>query len=204
MYHSLVRKHKTSSPLAGLVLVDPLLLPADGRAGKRTMEPEESGERWKSSLIDLVAMLENKAPHMMHENTTQSSNGERMDHPMVLPSGTASQHSNRKKRESSLELELSLLHSLANENAHQKSRPLKLEPGTIPVLVLYSGNHSYHDYYRICSERTASFHTCGGRGDYFDQVSVLKIPKKMSEDGPIDDLDKLMRTIYEWYDDVVA
>ena len=48
-----------SLPLAGLVLVDPLILPNDGRLEE--LEPQHnnvSSSRWKSSLLELQSMLE--------------------------------------------------------------------------------------------------------------------------------------------------
>ena len=207
-----------SSPLAGLVLVDPLLLPMDGRRKKgikeTTMDPEEEEEeeegimattRWKESLSDLIAMLENNKSPQMYNDAAQSSPADgHIDPPLLLPNGTDMQPSDKSKHDqSTLDAEISLLRSLlANDNSNKNdTRSLKLESGSIPVLVLYSGDHAYHDYYRICSERTAAFHTCDG-GDYFDQVSVLKIPKK--DGGSVDDLDWITSTIYEWYDDVVS
>ena len=164
-----------SLPLAGVVLIDPLLLPEDGRAGM-------SKDRWKQSVLDFISMLENEALHL-HEGHKN------IPPPLLLPAEDA-------KLESSLKLELSLLQTLADK-VYNNPRPLRLEPGSLPILVMYSGDHVYHDHYRICSERTAAFHTCGGSGDYFDQVSVLKISRT-------DDLDGVMKRIYEWYDDVVA
>jgi len=64
-----------SSPLAGLVLVDPLLLPEDGRAtttgsrkekGKKTYHSGGgmASSRWRTSLTNLISMMEGgeKAP----------------------------------------------------------------------------------------------------------------------------------------------
>lgn len=191
-----------SLPLAGLVLVDPLLLPEDGRAGTKEMKLEESEKRWKTSLSDLISMLENKAPSM-YDNVAPSSSDENNPPPLLVPSGTTIQPSDKTRLESSL-AELSLLHSLANDKKHKNARSLELEPKPIPILILFDGDHTYSDYYRICAERTAAFHTCGGKGDYFDQVSVVKVQKKMGGEGPVDDLDRLSRSIYEWYDEVVA
>eukprot|EP00571_Detonula_confervacea_P008838 CAMPEP_0172326314 /NCGR_PEP_ID=MMETSP1058-20130122/56181_1 /TAXON_ID=83371 /ORGANISM="Detonula confervacea, Strain CCMP 353" /LENGTH=244 /DNA_ID=CAMNT_0013043067 /DNA_START=515 /DNA_END=1249 /DNA_ORIENTATION=+ len=191
-----------SLPLAGLVLVDPLLLPVDGKTGKKEIESEESVTRWNTSLLDLISMLENRAPQMYNDASQSLLDGD-IHPPLKLPSGMAIQPSDNTKYDSTLE-EISLLHALANDKKYKNARSLKLEPGAIPILVLYSGDHTYHDYYRICSERTAAFHTCGGKGDYFDQVSVLKIPKKSDGDESVDDLDQVMGSIYEWYDEVVA
>ena len=51
-----------SLPLAGLVLADPLLLPEDGRKGKKKMGSEGDGasSRWRTSVLDLISMLKNK------------------------------------------------------------------------------------------------------------------------------------------------
>jgi len=207
-----------SSPLAGLVMVDPLLLPVDGRKGKKVgcLEKEEDN-RWTTSLLDLIATLENRAPRSYNnDNESPSSPSTSMegktkipDPPLLLPGGrTMQQHFDmiNDTESTSLDLETSLLHSLACD---KQVHSLKLEPGTVPILVLHSGgDHAYHDHYRLCSERTAAFHTCVGTGDYFDQVSVLKIPKKAKRGGSAcdgeDDLDSTMRKIYEWYDEVVA
>lgn len=113
-------------------------------------------------------------------------------HPLQLPTGFNLQPS--------LEIDHTFLQTLANDDKQQHNRSLKLETGSIPILVMHSGNHKVHDYYRVCAERTAAFHTCGGRGDHFDQVSVLQIPIKKDEN----DLDGVMKIIYEWYDEVVA
>ena len=64
-----------SSPLAGLILVDPLLLPEDGRAtttgsrkekGKKTYHSGGgmASSRWRTSLTNLISMMEGgeKAP----------------------------------------------------------------------------------------------------------------------------------------------
>ena len=176
-----------------MVLIDPLLLPEDGRLkGKTQIELDDSASRWKSSLLDLISLLENKAPQMYTNISQQSSEKEHVDDsPLLIQSTTENGDA------MSSELEMSLLQSLANKDQH--AHPLKLEPGSVPILVLYSGgDHAYHDYYRICAERTAARHTCSGSGDYFDQVSVIKIaPTK-------DTLDEVMQRIFEWYDEIVA
>lgn len=177
-----------SLPLAGLVLVDPLLLPEDGRIGTKKMKAMDEGAgRWETSLSDLIAMLDE---NMLGQYSTTTTGQE----------------------PSSLELELSLLRSLVNnadnkKHAKNNARPLSLEAGAIPTLVCHSGaEHAHGDYYRVCAERTAAFHTCGGKGDHFDQVSVVKVPKKGNGENAaaMDDLDRLAKTIYEWYDEVVS
>mmetsp|Transcript_39411 Transcript_39411/g.82397 ORF Transcript_39411/g.82397 Transcript_39411/m.82397 type:complete len:154 (-) Transcript_39411:387-848(-) len=149
---------------------------------------EEGAGRWETSLSDLITMLDENMPGQYSTTTTG-------------------------QEPSSLELELSLLRSLANSDDNNKNRakynarPLSLEAGAIPTLVCHSGgDHVHGDYYRVCAERTAAFHTCGGKGDYFDQVSVVKVPKKGNGEtgAAMDDLDRLSKTIYEWYDEVVA
>ena len=54
-----------SLPLAGLVLVDPLLLPEDGRVKKKS-----SNGRLSSSLDDMVSKLEGRRPMMAQDATT--------------------------------------------------------------------------------------------------------------------------------------
>ena len=182
---------KPRMPLAGLVLVDPLLLPEDGRPGRKQMKPDEGDNRWKASLSDMISMLENKAPQMYNDAPESLINEK--SHPLKVKTSQGG-------------AEASFLHSLADSN--KNARPLKLEAASVPVLVMYSGDHAYHDHYRIAAERTAAFHTCGGEGDYFDQVSVLKIQQKQAgsdDDGlMIDDMDEMMKSIYGWYEEVVA
>ena len=161
-----------SQPLAGLILVDPLILPDDGRL-EGVEQHNVSSSRWKTSLIELQSMLE--------ETNGLSKSTDEQRHPLQ-PLNDFN------------ELESSLLKSLV-QTKEECPRKLKLESGTIPLLVMYTGDHTYHDHYRICAERTASFHTCAGQGDYFDQVSVLKVPTE-HEDS--------MKLIYDWYDEAVA
>ena len=158
-----------SLPLAGLILVDPLILPEDGRL--EGVEQHKVSSRWKSSLLELQSMLERT------NDSSKSSDEQR--HPLQ-PLGD-------------YKLESSRLNSLVQSK--EECRTLKLESGSIPLLVMYTGDHTYHDHYRICAERTAAFHTCGGQGDYFDQVSVLKA-RTEHEDS--------MKLIYDWYDEAVA
>ncbi|KAL9179161.1 hypothetical protein ACHAXT_008451 [Thalassiosira profunda] len=180
-----------SLPLAGLVLVDPLLLPEDGRDGKKTTMAEGES-RWRASVMDCLAMLDGAAPHLASAAYEESS------HPLML----TKDNTDIERGQSSAEL--SILQSLAHDEATESARPLRLEPGSMPLLVLYTGDHIYHDHYRICAERTAAFHTCGGGGDFYDQVSVLKTKTKVEAGGPVEDLEWAMRSIYGWYDEVVA
>jgi len=163
-----------SLPLAGLVLVDPLILPNDGRLEE--LEPQHnnvSSSRWKSSLLELQSMLE--------KTNGLSKSSDQQRHPLQLPNDLN-------------KLESSLLNSLV-QTKEECPRKLKLESGAIPLLVMYTGDHSYHDHYRICAERTAAFHTSASLGDYFDQVSVLTVPTEQED---------TMKLIYDWYDEVVA
>lgn len=153
----------------------------------------EYERRWETSLSDLTSLLANEAPSL-YIGTSHLPDYPSDNTPLQLADTNISRES--------YDSELSILHALENDrNESTHARPLRLEPGSVPILVCYSGGHKHHDYYRICSERTAAFHTCGGKGDYFDQVPVLMVHKK--EDGT-DDLDRLSKSIYEWYDQVVA
>ena len=158
-----------SLPLAGLILVDPLILPDDGRL-VGVEQHNVSSSRWKSSISELQSMLE--------ETNGLPKSSDEQRHPL---------------QPLVIELESSLLNSLVQTK--DECRTLKLESGSIPLLVMYSGDHTFHDHYRICAERTAAFHTCGGQGDYFDQVSVLKV---------LTEHEDTMKMIYDWYDEVVA
>mmetsp|Transcript_14587 Transcript_14587/g.29884 ORF Transcript_14587/g.29884 Transcript_14587/m.29884 type:complete len:284 (+) Transcript_14587:2499-3350(+) len=194
------------STLAGLVLVDPLLLPDDGRVKKHsaTSSEEVVDNRWESSLQDFMSLLDGNAPNMYKH--AGKIVGDSATHPLFLGDRTATATNTiptqlSESKSTLLDIELSLLNSIAR-NKHRQQ--LLLEPGIVPMLIFYSSgvNNDYEDYYRICAERTATFHTCAGSSDYFDQVSVAKIPTIRGGSG--DDLDHLMKQIYEWYDDVVA
>jgi pimeloyl-ACP methyl ester carboxylesterase len=162
-----------SLPLAGLVLVDPLVLPNDGRVKKQSATfPDGSAatvvdKRWGSSLKDLISLLDGNAPDM-YKHYAGKVVEDNVTHPLLLGrdwraatnnNTTPIQHSESKS--TSLDIELSLIDSLSR---NQDSRELLLEPGTVPMLIFYSGfGNYYEDYYRICAERTAAFHTCAGR-----------------------------------------
>jgi hypothetical protein len=161
-----------SSPLAGLVLIDPLLLPNDGRRYMSTTTIAKAESRWTTSLMELMSIIEQLYPPPKNND------------------------------------EISFLHSLIQQ---ESSRPLQLEAGAVPMLILYSDNDTIHrDRYRICAERTGAYHTfVGGDADHYDQVPVIKIPKKKNKKNDDsydddDDLQSTMRLIYEWYDEVVA
>jgi hypothetical protein len=193
-----------SLPLAGLVLVDPLLLPNDSRVMNDTSQSSTTSakveNRWNSSLQVLISLLDGTTPNMYSDDKVLADKKNHA-HPLLLNDEWRRMHPNTESKVStSFGKELSLLDSLSQSN---NSRPLLLERGTIPMLICYSGStgNEYEDYYRVCAERTAAFHTCGGSSDYFDQVSVLRIP---TQDTGGDDLDILMEQIYEWYDVAVA
>jgi hypothetical protein len=139
-----------------------------------------------------------------------------IDPPLMFPvlDGGASSAATR---QSTVRAEAALLRSLLAEEgggggafSRGPSRPLRLEPGSVPVLVMYSGgDHAHVDRYRICAERTAAFHTCGGSGDHFDQVPVSMVPRDGAVaggggNGGGEDMRAAMRLVYEWYDEVVA
>lgn len=203
-----------SLPLAGLVLVDPLVLPNDGRVNKQSAASSDGSaakakatvdKRWDSSLKDLISLLDGNAPDM-YKHAGRIVEDNIITHPLLLGrdwrSATNTTPIQRSESKStSLGIEISLIESLSR---NKDSRELLLEPGTVPMLIFYSsfGNY-YEDYYRICAERTATLHTCAGSTDYFDQVSVVKIPAIRGGNGG-EDLDHFMEQIYEWYDNVVA
>ena len=131
---SLVAQYYLESlPLAGLVLVDPLLLPEDGRS-------IGSGEkRWNESIDRLLLSLDKSAPG----NSLFRKQKDATDAGISLSS--------------SLSRELNLLESLSS-TIH---RPLYLEPSSVPILVLYSC-HPYMYQAQQCAEHTAKFHGVDG------------------------------------------
>ncbi len=213
-----------SSPLAGLVLVDPLLLPDDGRVTTKGIRKEKgkktghsggrtASSRWRTSVTDLISMLEGG-----EEAHPPPLGASAIDPPLLFPIDVGASFATT-RQSSTVGGEIALLRSLlAKEEgggafSDRTSRPLRLEPGSVPILVMYSGgDHAHADRYRICAERTAAFHTCGGRGDHFDQVPVLMVPRDGAAavaagsggNGGKDDVRGSMRLIYEWYDEVVA
>ena len=180
-----------SHPLAGLVLVDPLLLPDDGRVNKQNAT---AGHRWKSSMKDFMSLLGGSKPDMYTHHVDKKSH-DIVAHPLINTMPTQLSGS----KTTQLDVELSLIESMSQK---ENSQQLLLEPGTVPMLIFYSSaNNDCEDYYRICAERTAAFHTCAGSSDYFDQISVAKIPRTNNGE---DDLDHLLEQIYEFYDVVVS
>lgn len=151
-----------SLPLAGLVLVDPLLLPDDGRINQPGVGCAQT--RWSSSLSDLVSILDRSSANSPMRNSSQITDDMQSE-----------------------QNEIHLIRSLKID----KGRAIKLEPQAVPTLVMYSGGHEYEDHFRICAERTASFHTSVADGDFFDQVPVVKV----KDDAPH------MQTILDWYDE---
>ena len=164
-------------------------------------------------MTDLISILE--GGERAHPPPLGASG---IDPPLLFPVDDGASFATT-RQSSTVGGEIALLRSLlAKEEgggafSDVTSRPLRLEPGSVPILVMYSGmDHAHADRYRICAERTAAFHTCGGRGDQFDQVPVLMVPRGWAaaeaaggggNDGK-DDVRKSMRLIYEWYDEVVA
>jgi hypothetical protein len=125
-----------SSPLAGLVLVDPLLLPNRGVNGIQS-----GTDRWDSSLQDFISLLDGNAPSM-YKHLDDKFVCENVTHPLLLDDG-------RIQLTESKTTELSLLASLSR---NKDSRVLLLEPGSVPMLIFYSCGNEYEDYYRICAE----------------------------------------------------
>jgi hypothetical protein len=129
---SLVAQYYLESlPLAGLVLVDPLILPEDGRNGV-------ADGRWKGSVETLLTMINDATIDGMRSRLK----------PNELKDETCTT--------TSLSRELDLLQSLVDIT----HRPLFLEQSSIPMLVLYScPNAANEDYFEKCAETTAKFHS---------------------------------------------
>jgi hypothetical protein len=129
---SLVAQYYLESlPLAGLVLVDPLILPEDGRNGV-------ADGRWMGSVETLLTMINDATIDGMRSRLK----------PNELKDETCTT--------TSLSRELDLLQSLVDIT----HRPLFLEQSSIPMLVLYScPNAANEDYYEKCAETTAKFHS---------------------------------------------
>jgi len=212
-----------SNPLAGLVLVDPILLPENGREQATTKTRKKDGGsrnsnvdgRWETLLSKFMSVLMVKNMEVAAGNAT-TANATNVDPPLLLPIpnevDTTLSSSSPKATE---ELEIKFLHSLLQSSSSsssqplpsstttsstpQQPRPLKLEPNSVPILVLYSGDHLYEEYYRGCAEWTAAFHAgstttpsianttvlpyqqsrvgSGGGGGGGESAMVWKIPK---------------------------
>ena len=172
-----------------------------------------STTRWKTSAMDLMSMLTDRD---VPEGAMTKFD---CPPPILLRDGAGVEEDAVDARRSSMLDEMALLRSLLSNvdpsttssytttASERRSRPLRLEPGSVPMLVMYTGGyrHEYVDQYRICAERTASFHTChdGGKkmGEHYDQVPVLMVPTTGSGR---DDVRASTRLIYEWYDEMVA
>eukprot|EP00804_Cyclotella_cryptica_P023134 CCRYP_000346-RA/>CCRYP_000346-RA protein AED:0.02 eAED:0.02 QI:67/1/1/1/0/0/2/0/309 len=165
---SLVAQYYLESlSLAGLVLIDSLILPEDGRV---LNDPCQGGEeRWRESVTCLLNMLD---VSLVQEKTINSTQPRAlMEPPLDL--------TNDSLAKSSLP-ELKLLKSLPMVS----SRPLHLEAYSVPLLVMYSGHHVHQEDYKNCAEQTAKFHT--GNDDINTDNLVLKIPARKDESGVID------------------
>ena len=166
-----------------------------------------ASSRWRTSLTNLISMMEGgeKAPPPL-----LGASG--IDPLLLFPVDDGTSFATT-QQSSTVGGEIALLRSLLAREEGGGARPLRLEPGSVPILVIYSGmDHAHADRYRICAEHTAAFHTCGGRGDHFVQVPVLMVPRgwaaaEAAGGGGNDDKDDVresMRLIDEWYDEVVA
>ena len=275
-----------SNPLAGLVLVDPLLLPENGRSEattttKKMMNKQGGGEsmvdrRWNASLSKLMSvLLVNNEKEIVAAETadklTMTTTTNNIEPPLLLPipskADCTSSSSATTATTTTKELEIKFLNNLlqlassctidssssttsytssssssSSSSAHAHPRPplkiappprlLKLEPNSVPILVLYSGDHRFEEYYQECAERTMNFHagsittsatttaTIGaspyhqGRGGEVDVTTIWKIPQTMDhhvdEGGTNNNINddeinsSTMMKIYEWYDEMVA
>ena len=115
-------------------MVDLLLLPVDGRIGKgkqNTFEQKNDESRWRTSLSDLIAALENRDPQMYNNNGKIGDNGKNgcLDPPLLLPNNINIQQPFKMtfpaNNSTSMELEIALLSSLASNS--EKVCPLNLE-----------------------------------------------------------------------------
>ena len=146
-----------SLPLAGLVLVDPLLLPNDGRVmndpSQSSTTSAEVENRWNSSLQDLISLLDGTTPNIYKHYSDDKTLADKKNHahPLLLDDEWRRMHPNTESKvTTSFGEELSLLDSLSQSN---NSRPLLLERGTIPMLICYSGsnvgNKQIYEWYDV-------------------------------------------------------
>lgn len=184
---SLVAQYYLESlPLAGLVLIDPLIFPKDGR---NINDLSHGGdEKWSESVNYLLEILDDLL--MQGKTTSSTQQVLLLESPLDIPKVSMDK--------SSLS-ELNLLQSLPRSS----SRPLYLEPSSVPILIMYSGHHVYQEYYKKCAERTAKFHS---GHDYISlDNQVLEIPGRMDDSGVLEsDCEWAMKRIFEWYDGHVA
>ncbi len=243
-----------SNPLAGLILVDPLLFPENGRGEAATttekMNKKGGGDsivdrRWNASFSKLMSvLLVNNEKEMvaagtadkmtMTTKTTTTTADYNIEPPLLLPFPSNADYTSSSSATTSTttkELEIKFLNNLlqlassstidsssstitstsitssSSSSSHAHPRPpptalprlLKLEPNSVPILVLYSGDHRFEEYYQECAERTTNFHAGtttgatttatigalpyhrgrGGGGGGEVDVTIWKIPKTM-------------------------
>eukprot|EP00956_Cyclotella_meneghiniana_P003918 scaffold4717_cov66-Cyclotella_meneghiniana.AAC.9 len=127
---SLVAQYYLESlPLAGLVLVDPLILPGNGRDS----DNDSSFRRWNESTANLIKML---------DDTEEAG------------ANAKNQHVFDNLKSKSAIKERNFIQDLSKK-AH---RPLYLEQSSVPILVMYSGHHDCECNHKLCAEDTAEFH----------------------------------------------
>lgn len=214
-----------SSPLAGLVLVDPMLLPHTGvsnigdeistkqTTGGGVAAGDDSGGGINVEGVDEKYSLQSSAETLLSTLGIPLSSSSPSGSKPPTESELESELQQQRRRR--LRIESDLVRSLAVPRLSDFNRPLLLEPGAVPVLVLYSagGNDQDEDHRRICAERTAEFHVNDDA-----EVVVRRIPSigaaaggninavngNDNKEQELRNMEEAMECIYEWYDEVVA
>lgn len=195
-----------SNPLAGLVLVDPILLPENGRESTTVTTRKKDGDsssidgRWETSLSKLMSVLMVKNMEVAAGNAT-TTNATIVDPPLLLPipseADNTSSSSSSSSSKTTQELEINFLHTLlqfssssslplpssTTKSSTQRPRPLKLEPNSVPILILYNGDHKYEEYYRGCAEWTAAFHAGSTRSTIANTTALPYHPSRVESGG---------------------
>ena len=155
-----------SLPLAGLVMIDPLILPDDGRSGVHVVE------RLKESIHGLSTTI---------NDTTKS---EWSPFKKLQPDDLVVASNNI-----SMSSELNVLHALPQ----MTSRPLYLEPSSVPIIIFHSRCDKHQDFYENCANSSAEFHGV-------DESHIFCIP--INSTGA-EDVSWVMDRVYNWYEDSV-
>mmetsp|Transcript_24796 Transcript_24796/g.54073 ORF Transcript_24796/g.54073 Transcript_24796/m.54073 type:complete len:277 (-) Transcript_24796:1077-1907(-) len=92
-------------------------------------------------------------------------------------------------------METQLLENLRHDDA-SFDRPLNLEPGCVPVKVMYTADATYGQEFRHCALLTASRHTPEDGDGMWEEVAVQSISEP-------DDAKTTLETIYQWHDEFI-
>lgn len=161
-----------SLPLSGLVLVDPIIIPDYESMGDSVGQLRRTAQKTAEILSASVAV------------------DGRGDGSTNMPQSTQTE-----TEKDGASVEWRIISELANgEKEETWNRPLRLEPGSVPTLVLHS--EMDEGTFQTAAETTAKFHSLDeDAGSSWGDMQVKRIDQEVS--------DEIVHTIFTWIDDNV-